>query len=54
MKKLESRPILGKPWEYSFFMDLEINDRSDVEKVLPLLRDKVSSMRVLGYYTKAR
>ena len=54
MKKIESRPIVGKPWEYSFFLDLEIEEREDIEKVVPLLKDKVSSMRVLGYYTKAR
>ena len=54
MKKIESRPIIGKPWEYSFFMDLEIEEREDIEKVIPLLKDKVSSLRVLGYYTKAR
>ena len=53
MKKLESRPILGKPWEYSFFVETELNDEHDLDNLIPTLKDNTVSFRVLGTYTAA-
>ena len=49
--KLESRPMLGKPWEYMFYVDLE----ADIEgaKLLPVmekLQKKSENLRILGRY----
>lgn len=49
--KLESRPILGKPWEYMFYADLEADILS--EELTPLmaeLKEKSEVMRILGRY----
>lgn len=51
MKKLESRPIPGKPWEYSFFVETELGEQGSFEKALEELRDCCTSVRVLGTYT---
>ncbi len=49
--KLESRPILGKPWEYMFYADLEADILSD--KLAPMmeeLEERSEVLRILGRY----
>lgn len=53
LQKLESRPILGKPWEYSFFLELEIKDVAGLDDVVALVKEQTTGFRILGYYTKA-
>ncbi len=51
MVKLESRPILGKPWEYMFYVDLEADvQRPSFKKIMRQLRDKTEQLKVLGVY----
>ncbi|MBN1981082.1 MAG: 3-deoxy-7-phosphoheptulonate synthase [Chitinivibrionales bacterium] len=51
MKKLESRPISGKPWEYMFYIDLEIpNQRQHFDAAIQLLSQTSENMRLLGLY----
>ncbi|MGE4583045.1 MAG: 3-deoxy-7-phosphoheptulonate synthase [Sphaerochaeta sp.] len=51
MKKLESRPIPGKPWEYSFFVETELGDQGAFAVALEELEGICLSIRVLGTYT---
>ncbi len=49
--KLESRPILGKPWEYMFYADLEADILT--EELAPMmeeLENKSEILRILGRY----
>ncbi len=51
LKKLESRPIPGKPWEYMFYVDLEMPSTAEsFTESLGSLRDVVNDLRVLGVY----
>jgi 3-deoxy-7-phosphoheptulonate synthase len=51
MKKLESRPIMGKPWEYMFYIDVEIPaDVSLFTKALEELKAYTENLRLLGTY----
>lgn len=54
MSRIESRPVIGKPWEYSFYIDLL--GRWDDENFLECLRqvrDTTVDFRVLGTYEAA-
>ena len=51
MVKLESRPILGKPFEYQFYCDVELS--CDQEKIFDVLKEielYSNEVRVIGFY----
>jgi prephenate dehydratase len=53
--KIESRPVMGQPWEYHFYLDLRASphDARDAD-ALAELRDRATSVRLLGRYPSAR
>ncbi|MDC7228345.1 MAG: 3-deoxy-7-phosphoheptulonate synthase [Spirochaetales bacterium] len=51
MKKLESRPIHGKPWEYMFYSDIELPARDDfLSEGINQLKKVCEDFRLLGIY----
>ncbi|MFO7848558.1 MAG: 3-deoxy-7-phosphoheptulonate synthase [Spirochaetia bacterium] len=51
MKKLESRPIQGKPWQYMFFVAVDIPKEEGVmDRAIAALKDEAGDVRVLGLY----
>jgi 3-deoxy-7-phosphoheptulonate synthase len=51
MNKLESRPIQGKPWQYMFFLSVDIpGNYNTFEKALEELANISEDLRVLGKY----
>lgn len=50
MKKLESRPIPGKPWEYAFFVEAEMIAKPQFAKAMDELAVACSSLRTLGTF----
>ena len=52
MTKLESRPIPGKPWEYLFFVELDLpEEMKRFDELAEEIKAKAVSFRVLGVYT---
>jgi prephenate dehydratase len=51
--KIESRPIHGKPFEYQFYVDVEAENRDQLQKALDEVRGATSQLRVLGLYAAA-
>lgn len=50
MTKLQSVPILGRPYEYGFHVDLEWKTRNDYEQALNIIKSKVTDLVLFGEY----
>ncbi|TVQ38867.1 MAG: 3-deoxy-7-phosphoheptulonate synthase [Spirochaetaceae bacterium] len=51
LKKLESRPILGKPWQYMFYLDIELPENPQpFEQAMQELAVAAQELRLLGKY----
>lgn len=51
MTKLESRPIPGKPWEYLFFVELQLPQDDVFSALCEEMKENTVTFRVLGLYT---
>ena len=51
LTKIESRPLVGHPWEYMFYVDfLGSTDQEPVKNALANLNEVTRFHRVLGSY----
>ena len=52
LMKIESRPLIGRPWEYLFYLDVEgAPDRNPLLQALNHLKEVCTFVRVLGTYS---
>jgi prephenate dehydratase len=55
LMKIESRPIPGKPWSYSFYLDLQASlKEANTREALDELRQFTESVKILGCYPQAK
>ncbi len=54
LSKIESRPLVGHPWEYCFYLDLLASpETAETQAALDDLRKRTREMRILGCYVAA-
>lgn len=53
LTKIESRPVHGKPWEYIFYVDSQIQSAEEGSRAIAALRAHCSMVKELGRYREA-
>ena len=53
MTKIESRPVQGKPWEYIFYVDCQIQSAAEGERAVEALGRHCAMVKELGRYREA-
>jgi prephenate dehydratase len=54
LSKLQSFPIPGSEWEYSFHADMEFEDIGQFKRVIEELRPVTAELKIYGIYKKGR
>ena len=54
LTKIQSVPLIGKPDEYTFYVDCEFLDEKDYRKCLAQIQDYVLNLTVLGEFQKGK
>jgi prephenate dehydratase len=54
LRKIESRPIHGQPWAYSFILEIEADKPELLDAALAEARKATNDLRVLGLYAAAK
>ena len=53
LTKIESRPVHGKPWEYIFYVDCQLQSREEGDRALKALQPHCAMVKSLGCYREA-
>ena len=54
LTKIESRPVHGKPWEYIFYVDCQVQSAEEGSRALQALAPHCAMVKELGFYREAR
>lgn len=54
LTKIQSMPIMGKDWEYQFYVDIMFDDFSWFEKALEAIKPFTSELGLLGVYKRGK
>lgn len=54
LTKIQSMPIVGREWEYQFYIDVVINDYVMYRQSLDAIRPFLSQLEIMGEYSKGK
>ena len=54
LSKIQSLPIIDKPWNYAFFADVIFEDYELFQKAISIVKDNTSSLKILGEYQQSK
>lgn len=52
LSKIQSVPRLNGDWEYMFYLDLEMNENTNIDSIVTALADHTGNLEILGIYRK--
>ena len=52
LSKLQSYPIPGSDWKYSFHADMEFENTGEFENVIEIIKPAISDLKIYGVYRK--
>jgi prephenate dehydratase len=52
LSKIQSVPRLNGDWEYMFYLDLELSNKTNINLIVAALADHTSNLEILGIYRK--
>jgi prephenate dehydratase len=52
LSKLQSYPIPGSDWKYSFHADMEFENKDEFENVIEIIKPAISDLKIYGIYRK--
>lgn len=54
MTKIQSLPIIGREWEYLFYVDVQFNDYTRYTQGIDAIRPLTSELKILGEYKNGK
>lgn len=51
LSKIQSIPVIEKPWEYAFFIDAEFKDYDQFKEAMRLIKQDFGGVKIFGEYT---
>ncbi len=54
LAKVQSMPIIGKDWEYQFYVDVEIDNYDLYKQAIEAIRPFTQNLQILGEYNKGK
>ena len=54
LSKIQSMPIIGRDWEYQFYIDVEFNDYDLYKQSIEAIRPFTSNLGIMGEYEKGK
>ncbi|WP_332910327.1 prephenate dehydratase domain-containing protein [Algoriphagus boritolerans] len=54
LSKIQSIPVIEKPWEYAFFIDAEFGDYLKYKEAMELIKEDFGGLKIFGEYTSRK
>ncbi len=54
LAKVQSMPIVGKDWEYQFFVDIEIDNFTHYKQAIDAVKPFTRDLQIMGEYAKGK
>jgi len=54
LSKIQSHPVVGKPWQYLFYLDLVFENYERYQDLLTAIKPLISDFEILGEYRKGK
>ncbi len=54
LAKVQSMPIVGKDWEYQFFIDIEIDNYTHYKQAIEAVKPFTRDLQIMGEYSKGK